>query len=96
MNNEDFKHLCEEKKVQYDKKVKQFEELLKEQEKYDLQSYAPNSRFSWLLLERIPICPICKKDLKYNFIRKVYYGDMYSEDGIYSCSCGYKYAKKQY
>lgn len=96
MDNEEFKKLCASRKAIHDGKIKYFEELIKEQEKYDPRCYAPKSRINLWKLKTILICPVCKKDLIYDFIKEYHCFDFHYEEGIYSCECGYKYAKRQY
>jgi uncharacterized protein YbaR (Trm112 family) len=97
-----FKQKCRKKEVintpQHEQKEIQFLLLLKEQEQFEDELYAPDTKFDWRALRHIKICPVCGEELKKEQInRYVTMGFVahYESDVIYTSECGYTYAIRE-
>lgn len=77
---------CKEKKTVKTERQKTYDKMKVEQEHFDIECYAPKTKFSWNKMWWVRTCPACGRELKQEIVNSYYY------NVILACDCGYAYA----
>lgn len=86
---------CKSLQEIYNKNKKSWDDIYEKQQQYGIE-YSPKTRFKWLKLSTVFVCP-CDVDEKTTELenRVVYIDNKYVYH-ILVCKCGYEYAYKDY